>query len=309
VELDLHQILDRFRLVCLDASRLSLARYHRAMHTARLPLVDKKLSRRLSGDARSAGAPGKLYDRTLGVPSMPGKIGVQVYTYREFTLEAVCAELADTDVTGVELMDTHLGPGADEATVETALVRLDDAGLDVHGYYAGEFDADSLADAHERFAFAAELGADYVACDFPAEAGLVDDVARLAADHDLLIGVHNHGPDARYRTVEDVLAVVDGAPDRVGACLDTGHFLRVDQPPARVIPESNGRIHAVHVSDYVDADTEAVPGERNLDIPEPVDLLERHAAETPLNVEYASGFDDPTPTVAKTARRLATEMA
>lgn len=232
-------------------------------------------------------------------------IGVQVYTYRDFSIEAVPAELADTDVTAIELMDTHLAPDADEPTVERTLERLADAGLEVRGYYGGSFDREGLDAARDRFAFASDLGADYVSCDFPPDADLVAEVADLAADHDLLVGVHNHGPGARYRTVEDVLAVVEDAPDRIGACVDTGHFLRMDEPPADVLPALGEHVHAVHVKDFVDADTEVVPEEGRLDLAELLDLLDEHAAlTTPLTIEYEADFDDPTPAVDRTARRL-----
>ncbi|MFB6141169.1 MAG: sugar phosphate isomerase/epimerase family protein [Halosimplex sp.] len=230
-------------------------------------------------------------------------IGVQIYTYRDFALEEVCAELADTDVTAIELMDTHLAPDADDAAVESALTALDEAGIEVRGYYGGSFDAEGLDDARERFAFAGELGADYVSCDFPPD--LAPEVAEIAAEHDLLVGVHNHGPSARYRTVEDVLAAVEDAPERIGACIDTGHFLRMDETPAEVVPALGEYAHAVHVKDFVDADTEVVPEEGRLDLAELVDLLDEHAdIATPLTIEYEADFENPTPAVVRTARRL-----
>ncbi|WP_436926153.1 sugar phosphate isomerase/epimerase family protein [Halosimplex amylolyticum] len=230
-------------------------------------------------------------------------IGVQIYTYRDFTIDEVCEELADTDVTAIELMDTHLAPDADESAVDEALTALDDAGIEVRGYYGGSFDADGLDDARERFAFARELGADYVSCDFPPD--LADTVAEVAAEHDLLVGVHNHGPGARYQTIEDVLAAVEDSPDRVGACVDTGHFLRMDEHPDEVVPALGDYIHAVHVKDFVDAETEVVPEEGRLDLAELVSLLDEHAdLTTPLTIEYEADFEDPTPAVEQTARRL-----
>jgi len=143
-----------------------------------------------------------------------------------------------------------------------------------------------------------------VACDFPP--ALVEEVADLAAEHDLLVGVHNHGPDARYETVADVKRAVEGAPERVGACLDTGHFLRVDQPPTEVVPALGERIHAVHVSDYVDPEEEVPPGDGDVDFAELVELLDANASlSTPLTIEYEAEPEDPTPVFERTARRLA----
>jgi len=236
---------------------------------------------------------------------MTREVGVQVFTYREFTIEEICEELAGTGVTAMELMGTHLAPGASDDRVEATLERLDAAGIDVRGYYVGSFDGTELDVARRGFALADELGADYVSVDFPPEDTPIGEVADLAAEHNLLVGVHNHGPGARYETVEDVLAVVEGTPDRIGACVDTGHFLRVDETSGDVIPRLGKRVHAVHVKDFVDAETEVVPGEGRLDIAELVDLLDRHTdLATPLTVEYEADFGDPTPAVTRTARRL-----
>lgn len=237
-------------------------------------------------------------------------IGVQVYSYRDFTLEAVCAELRNSPIRAIELMETHLPTDSSSKEVIEAKERLNDVDIKVRGYYGGSFESETFSMAKKRFEFAAELGADYITCDFPPEPELIDDVAELAERHNLLVAVHNHGPGARYETMEDVQRVVTTSPASIGACVDTGHFLRVNETPETVIPALGEHIHAVHVKDFLDSDTEVVPEQGRLDLEELVSLLDAHSSlSTPLTIEYEGNFEDPSPGILRTANRLFELMA
>ena len=150
---------------------------------------------------------------------------------------------------------------------------------------------------------------EYVSVDFsPDDEEYIETVLAAAEEFDLNLAVHNHGPEATYATVEDVETVLKDRPERLGACLDTGHFLRTDDHPAEVFPALSGRIHAVHVKDFVDAETEVAPGEGNLDLDELVDLRAEHAADAPLVIEYEAEPSNPTSIVRGTAEALADRL-
>ena len=42
----------------------------------------------------------------------------------------------------------------------------------------------------------------------------------------IYIAIHNHGPGARYDKIADVANAIKGHHERIGACVDTGHYLR-----------------------------------------------------------------------------------
>ena len=52
-------------------------------------------------------------------------IGVQCFTYRKFSLESMCSELADSPVGCVELMGTHVDPFGGDHEVDRVLGVLD----------------------------------------------------------------------------------------------------------------------------------------------------------------------------------------
>lgn len=241
-------------------------------------------------------------------PTQSRPIGVQSFTYRTFDVDEMCVELAGTNVSAVELCHEHVTPDSDGETIDATLETLEEAGLSVCGYGVTSFERGAdRSTIRETLAFVDRLGADYCSLEFPPDdEGVRRRLLSVAGDLELDLAIHNHGPDATYATVEDVLAVLDATPDeRLGACVDTGHFLRAGQSPADVVPALGDRVTALHLKDFAADGTETVPGKGQLDVSELLELLD---AETdlvqPLVIEYEADPDDPTPAVREAARAV-----
>lgn len=232
-------------------------------------------------------------------------IGVQSYTYREFSLEQIPEQLADTGITAVEIWPGHFvgGPTLEKAREVRKL--FEDRGLVICGYGVYQINGDRERLVHD-FAIAKELGASYVSVDVAPDAKDLHLLAvEVAGELGLNLGIHNHGPDHHYSTVEDVLAVVSDMPIRFGACVDTGHYLRSGEKPEEVIEKLGKRVHAVHLKDFVDAETEVVPGTGRLDYAKVVNALREYAEYTgPLVIEYEADPANPTPGMKETVSLL-----
>jgi len=237
---------------------------------------------------------------------MPVELGVQSFTYRSFDIETLPAELGSTPVSAVEVYPGHLGPDDDADHVERVRDSFESAGIQFCG--AGVFTFEEAADVRAPLEFASDIGASYVSVHFqPDDHETIQELIDVAADLDLFVATHNHGPGAIYSTVEEVLGVLEAYPDatHLGACVDTGHFFRSGQSPTETIPALGERIHAVHVKDFLDTEIEVVPGDGNLDIAELLDLLEAHASlSAPLVIEYEEDKSNPTPAITTTVERL-----
>jgi len=233
-------------------------------------------------------------------------IGVQSYTFRESSIDDIITELAETPVTAIELCDAHIDPDASSERVEAVRERFADAGIDVCGYGVHSFGSD-LEEVHRTIDFAERLGVSYVSLDVEPDADdVIDTLIEAATDAGIDLGIHNHGPAswATYGSVEEVLTVLDGRPTILGACVDTGHYLRVGESPEEVIPKLGERVHGIHITDYSDG-TEYPPGEGDLDLGTLVSLLEEHTRlDAPLVIEYEADPSDPAPGVVATAERL-----
>jgi len=236
---------------------------------------------------------------------MPYEAGVQSFTYREFDLDALPGELRDTPVTAIELCDVHLVPDAPEEAVTATVESFADAGIDVCGYGVVDLGPDTPLDP--LFAFADRLGVEYLSVDFPpSEDALALELIDHAETWGVDLAIHNHGPEATYATVEDVLAVLEEYDDdRLGACVDTGHFLRADQSVEDVIPALGDRVLALHLKDFDDEGTEVVPGAGRVDLDELAALLDAHSEfDRPLVVEYEADPENPTPAVVEAAEAV-----
>jgi sugar phosphate isomerase/epimerase len=248
-----------------------------------------------------------------GAASRVGRydLGVQSFTYRTFTVGEMCEELADTGVSAVELCHEHVTPGDGPEDIDAVQEQLASAGLEVCGYGVVDVDADDEAFVRETLALVDRLGGSYCSLEFPPAAeGIRSTLLSNAADHDLDLAIHNHGPEATYETVEDVLAVLEGTPDRrLGACVDTGHFFRSGQTPRETITRLGDRVHALHLKDFLDESTETVPGKGQLDMGELVGLLDAETSlSRPLVIEYEADPDDPTPAVVETVEAVSRAM-
>lgn len=238
--------------------------------------------------------------------SIEWSLGVQSFTYREHTVEEMCAELAETSIEAVELCGEHVQPDMTTETIEDRLATIDAAGLSVCGYGVVDFDGNP-EDVEEAVDLVDQLDGEYLSVVFPpGDRDVIDALLVAADDYDVDLTIHNHGPESSYATVEDVVAVLDDVDDPwLGACVDTGHFLRVDESPAEVIPTLGDRVYALHLKDYTDAETEAIPGEGRLDLGELCSLLSEHTTfDRPLVIEYEADADDPTPAVQRAAENV-----
>ena len=237
------------------------------------------------------------------------EIGVQTYTYRQFDLAGIVRELDGTGITALEIWPKHLGPDAPDEEKAAARKMLADAGIRVCGVGVCRF-ADET-EGRAMLSFAADLGADYVSIDVDAEdADAKDMLVRLAKECRVLLGIHNHGPGHHYDTAESVAAACEGYDNVLGACVDTGHFLRVGQGADYVIRTLGKRVNAVHLKDFIDAETEVVPGTGKLDYAAALKALEECTDfDGALVIEYEADPDDPTPSMRETVAVLRKALA
>ncbi|WP_459191438.1 sugar phosphate isomerase/epimerase family protein [Halosimplex sp. J119] len=220
-------------------------------------------------------------------------IGVQSVVFRDFSLTELLEELDDAPVEHLELWGHHLSPDLDEPTLAAGLDAIDAADVSVCGY--GVVDLEAPGEAREHFEFADRLGAGYVTVNYPPAADAVtEELLDLAEAFDLDVGIHNyssvHHDDLSrvFSTIDDARGVLERYDhDRLGLCVDTGHFLVEDVVPEDVVRDLGDRINSCHLKDTSEAEIEDVPGTGRLDVDSFVDLLDDHAdLDAPLVIEY-----------------------
>jgi sugar phosphate isomerase/epimerase len=186
----------------------------------------------------------------------------EAWTFRKFTFVETLGMLKELGVAAVEAYPGQAlaaeFPGArfDEMMtaeqVAFAKDALKAAGVTLYGY--GVVDIGRTEESMRKvFEFARKMGIRVIVCE-PAD----DDFAlleKMVKEYNIKIAIHNHPAPSKYNLPETVFSHVDGRDPRIGACADSGHWMRGMTDPREALKLLKGRILDVHLKDRSDFGT------------------------------------------------------
>jgi sugar phosphate isomerase/epimerase len=221
-------------------------------------------------------------------PYGPFKMGIQSYSLRGYRpLERALKQTQALKIGYWEAWDGHIPQTADAADVKMQL-RAADVRLLAYGVVG--FGADAAAN-RRLFEFARRMEIPVISAD-PAPEALAQ-LNDLVREFDLRIAIHNHGPRSRYDRLEDVTRALEGRDRRIGACVDTGHYLRSRVDPVKAIETLGDRVYGVHLKDVKDATRFTILGEGDLDLLGVLRALKARNYREVLALEYEEHPEDP----------------
>lgn len=220
------------------------------------------------------------------------EIGVQSVVFAERSLEDLLAAVDRVGVERLELWGRHLSADDGDERIAEGLAAIAAAETTVRGH--GVVNLEGSREVREHVAFADRLGADYLTVNYPPDRDdVTEELIARGEEYGIDIGIHNYSTvhhddlSSVFSSIGDVRRVLaDHDHPRLGVCLDTGHFLVMDENPGEAIPEFGERIVATHLKDTSEAELENVPGSGRLDLPSVLGLLADHAPDVPLVIEY-----------------------
>lgn len=237
-------------------------------------------------------------------------IGVQSFTYREFSAVEAVEHAASVGLGAVEMWPKHINFESDPAEIDAFRQALQDNDIWMCGY--GVCGLPGMGDEMKpKFEFAASMGADYLSVNMERDDHeLAEEAIKIAKKYDLNLGIHNHGPGATFETAEQVLEFCQGKDPLLGACVDTGHYMRSNQMPQHVITTLGNRINSMHLKDFVSEEEEVIPGTGNLDFAQALQLLQSEAGyDGAYVIEYEADPSDPDPAMKQTVSVLRDAIA
>ena len=181
-------------------------------------------------------------------PYGPFRMGVQSYTLRHFGLDEALQKTQDLKLGWWEGWDGHMPVTSDATKIQEYKDKLKAHNIKMITYGVVGFSGDE-ADARKKFDFARAMGIQNISADPAPEAFPVLD--KLCDEYKINIGIHNHGPGARYDKFDTVQKAIAGHNERIGACIDTGHYLRSDSSPVAAAAVFGKRIYGVHIKDVI----------------------------------------------------------
>jgi len=248
----------------------------------------------LSGGLLSAGAAEAKDDPYGGF-----KMGVQSYSLRGFDGKTA---LKHTRTLGLEYWESfprHIPMSTLPKHIQKHKTLLEDAGVTVMAYGVLPFD-DNETKARQAFDFAKAMGIVSLSANPQKNNKTFDLLDRMVEEYDVAIAIHNHGPNAKYDKISDVTSIVKDRHPKIGACVDTGHFIRSDEDPVEALERLSDRLFGVHLKDVktvVEGDKRTkhftILGQGDLDVPACLKLLKKLDYQYCLALEYEENPDNP----------------
>lgn len=241
----------------------------------------------------------------LAAPSF--KPSVQAWTFNRFTATKAIELTAQAGGQYIELFPGQaIGFQADgkEVTVGPHLTADQNArlkeilqknGVQVAAYGVTGISKDP-AEARYLFKWAKSMGIEIINTE---SAEAMDTIEMMVKEFDMKVGFHNHprqmnNPNYKMWDPNYVASILKGRDKRIGACADTGHWIRSGIKPMDAIRILKGRIVSSHLKDLnvFSANAHDVPyGTGVSDIPAILDELKKQGFTGTASVEYEHNWD------------------
>ncbi len=111
------------------------------------------------------------------------------------------------------------------------------------------------AESRKVFEFARKMGIDTLVAE--PEPAALDLVEKLCKEYNMKVAIHNHPKPSHYWNPDTVLEAVKGRTPLMGACADTGHWLRSGLDPVECLKKLEGRVICLHFKDLVPEEPKA----------------------------------------------------
>jgi sugar phosphate isomerase/epimerase len=179
-------------------------------------------------------------------------IGVQTISLRKYSLPEALRHLQGMGLRYVEFSaSSHLPATATDEQIATARELAAGNGLKITAQGVNRFNSDHAANKR-IFEFAKKLGIRTITANPQPDVETFASLDKLVAEYDIRIAIHNHGPGAPYDKLDSVTKAIKDHDQRIGACVDCGHFLSSGEDPVRCVLALSDRVHGVHVKDHAE---------------------------------------------------------
>jgi inosose dehydratase len=274
-------------------------------------LVPSQLSRRdvlkLAGAGAVAAFPGLRVARAAKGEADPYaglKMGMQSFSLRGYDSRTALKHTRELGLKYWEATPQHIPLSTTPRIVRESKALLDDAGVRLMAYGVLEFDANE-SDARKKFDFAKAMGLYSISANPRKNKATFDLLDKLVAEYDVAIAIHNHGPGARYSKISDVADIIEDHHPKVGACVDTGHYLRSDENPVEALERLKDRLYGVHLKDVRTINAGGrrqkiftILGQGDLDIFKCLQILKGINYQGCLSLEYEENEKNPLSDIA-----------
>ncbi|GDX40274.1 hypothetical protein LBMAG21_05660 [Armatimonadota bacterium] len=240
-------------------------------------------------------------------------VGCQAWTWNHFTVFEAIEKTAQAGGKVIEFFPGQsLSPeeksirfnyDASTETIQKVKAKLDEFHIKAVNFGVVGISKDP-AEARKLFAFAKELGLRAITTE---SVDAIDTFEPLVKEFDIMVAFHDHpkqekNPNYRMWDPNYILEVVKDRDKRIGACADTGHWVRSGLKPVDCLRILKGHIISSHLKDL----NEVSPGAHDVpfgfgvsDVAAILDELKRQGFTGNISIEYEHQMEKSMPMVAQ----------
>lgn len=184
-----------------------------------------------------------------------GKLCCSAYSFHKLTFFETVEQVATLGLGAIEAFTWQplaperakvpTNPDMSAADRKLMAKKLADAGVKLVNCYCQTLD--EPAAARRLYEWAKELGVTTLVAEPAFES--YDHLEKLCEEYGLNLAIHNHPQPSQYWNPATVLKQCQGRSPRIGACCDTGHWVRSGFQPVEALKLLQGRILTLHLKD------------------------------------------------------------
>jgi sugar phosphate isomerase/epimerase len=236
------------------------------------------------------------------------RLGCQAYSFNQFTFfEALdktaslglrCIEMYPGQKLSKEKPQVTVGHGMSSEARAEVKKKLKATGIKLVCYGVVGLSKDKAA-SRQVFEFAKEMGIEVIVSEPPENA--FDTIEKLADEFGISVALHNHPKPSPYWDPDAVLKACRGRSKRIGACADTGHWMRSGVNPVKALQKLEGRIVSFHFKDLnqYGAGHDVPWGTGKGDVKAILAEIHRQGIKAPFSIEYEHNWLNSLPEIAQ----------
>lgn len=244
----------------------------------------------------------------------PGwNLGAQAYTFKKYTFFEAVDKAEALGLNWIEAYpgqklssshpDTEMNHNMPDDLKQQVKKRLAKSRVRLINYGVVGLPNDEVK-CRKVFEFAKEMGIQTIVSEPAPQA--MDLVEKLCKEYDIKVAIHNHPRPSHYWHPDKVLEVCKGRSRLIGACADTGHWMRSGLRPLEAIRKLKGRIISFHLKDLNEFDNpsahDVVWGTGKADIRQILEQLNRQGFKGAFSIEYEHHWKSSMPEIRKSIR-------
>lgn len=228
-------------------------------------------------------------------------LGAHTYSFNRFTFEEAVKKNAAIGMRWCEVFPGqrlngsggNIGPDMTKEQKKTMRSILVDNGVVVKAIGV-------TGSGRRDFDFAAEMGIEII----NSEPGFnqLSEVDKLCNEYKIKVGLHNHPKPSIHWDYKKTVEVLKDLGPFIGACCDTGHYMRSDLNPLEAVKALKGRIVSFHFKDLnkFGGDAHDVPwGTGQADVKAILKELADQKFRGHFSSEYEYNWDNSLPEIAE----------